>query len=860
MKHPLPTIYVATLIVLGALVGGSSAANAQGTDIGFVAAANPRIDGTPPDAETRILKLGMNIFQNEFISTSKIGSGQFIFLDQTTLTVSPGSEIVLDRYVFDAASGYGEIVLTLSKGVLRFIGGRITKSGEGVVITPHATIGIRGGIAAITVSEVDCPPLRQDCTRTSAILLAGASMTVKGESKTIVVTRSGGMVTVQSDAPASSDTAAATEPAATEAGEPEFSIATAEDIDGIFESTDTGGDGGATDPPDPVIVAAVASDSGLTEIGAEAPGAAEDPPISTGGEEAPQESLEDSTSNSGEGDDPIDDVQSDPEAAESEEVRDEIAEKIEELADTLGIAEEEAIEVVVAVMDASAASAQDSGVSEIAEAITEIGEEILELADTLGMTPAETTEVVVEVLSETPPPEGGGLSDIVDDISEFPVEPPVEPPPPQNNVAVIGGVSTGGVTEDASPTTLATGGALTISDADSGEDVFVVQASTVGSNGLGTFTLDAAGNWTYMADNFQEPIQFLALNATITDSFIATSLDGSASQLVTVTITGVFPSITQLFTGGYAAGRGQSTIPGPDSGPYVVRSLDGNSVIMGFDASSSTALAEFGQIDSIDSPDIVDITLNFGSGPPNDTFLDDNQFEMNEAEFETGLLTGQTQSISGFGGTDPDINGMQTAMVGTVSSAGLVGDMGIFPAGTDTTPEFLRWGWWEADYQFDDTNDSPGGVAPRSETISGTWVSGVRTDIAALGTSGEAQFDGLATAHVTETGGVSFVDGGRYLMTFDFGTRTGAATITGIAGATFVSSVSEAGAVAGNHFGGDLLDISTFTTVGSIDGSFFTGAGDPTAATGGAFDFTREISVGVTQTGAGIFAADKVTN
>jgi hypothetical protein len=144
--------------------------------------------------------------------------------------------------------------------------------------------------------------------------------------------------------------------------------------------------------------------------------------------------------------------------------------------------------------------------------------------------------------------------------------------------------------------------------------------------------------------------------------------------------------------------------------------------------------------------------------------------------------------------------------------------------------------------------------------MSGSWVTGVRSEISALGTSGEAQFDGLATAHVTDTGGASFDDGGRYLMTFDFGTRTGAATITGIAGTTFVSTVTEAGAVAGNHFGGDLLDISTFTNVGSIDGSFFTGAGDPTAATGGAFDFTREISGGVTQTGAGIFAADKVTD
>ncbi len=785
MTRPLPAISVATLIVLGALAGSSTFSSAQGVDIGFVAAANPRIDGTPPNAESRILKLGMNIFQNEYISTSEIGSGQFIFLDQTTLTVSPGSEIVLDKYVFDAASGYGEVVLTLSKGVLRFIGGRITKSGEGVVNTPHATIGIRGGIVAITVGEIDCPPLRQDCTRTTAVLLAGKSMTVKGESKTIVVTKSGGMVSIQSDAPAgsgseSSDTEtsepAASEPAASEPAtseptasepvtsepaivelsEPEFvGVATAEDINLIFDSTDTGGDGGTTQTIEPVIVAAAASTSGLTEVGAETPGAVDQQPISTEGEEAPPAIQEDSTTDGG----GSADERTDPATTEADQVADEIAEAIEELADDLGITEEEAIEVVVAILEASSG---DSDVSEIEEEIPLIGEEISELAETLGITDAEATEVVVEVLEETPPSEGGDLSDIIDDISEIP----------------------------------------------SLEDILLLATPII------------PPEWS--------------------------------------------PSvpITQVFTGGYAAGQGQSILASgilPD--PYVVRSADGNGVIMGFDAVSNAVFAEFGPLDSFGSADIFDITLNFGSGLPSGPTPDDNVFAISAPEFETGVLTGQAQSISGFSGQDPDISGIQTAMQGTVSSAGLVGDNGIFPAGTDTTPEFLRWGWWAANYQFAD--DDPGDFASRSEIISGTWVSGVRTDIAALGTSGEARFDGLATAHVTEVGGagpVSSVDGGRYLMTFDFGTRTGAATITGIAGTTFVSTITEAGAISGNHFGGALLDTSTFATVGSLDGSFFTGAGDPTAATGGAFDFTRQTSGGVTQTGAGIFAADKVTN
>jgi hypothetical protein len=755
MKRPLPTIYVATLIVLGALVGSSTATYAQGTDIGLVAAANPRIDGTPPNAEQRILKLGMNVFQNEFISTSDIGSGQFIFLDQTTLTVSPGSEIVLDRYVFDAASGYGEVALTLSKGVLRFIGGRITKSDEGVVNTPHATIGIRGGIAAITVGNAG----------TNAVLLAGESMTVTGATRTVVVTRTGGMVTVPAPSSESSDTTTAetatTETGAAELGEPIYEgVATPDDIGQIFDTGGIGGDGGTTQTIEPEIVTAVATTSGLTEVGAETPNAVEQQPISTEGEEEAPATQEESTTTT--------DVRTDPETTEIDEIEDDIEDAIEELADTLGITEEEAIELVTAVLDASSG---DSDVSDIEEAIPVIGEEIEELAETLGITDAEATELVTESLDETPPQEGGELSDIVDDISETLVEPPVVEPPVEP------------------------------------EDIFLLATPNI------------PATWS--------------------------------------------PSvpITHAFTGGYASGLGQSIINmgATASDPYVFRSPDSNGVIIGFDAVSNTVFAEFGPLDTLGSTDIFDITLNFGDGLSSGAFLDDNVFAIDTPELEAGVLTGQTQSISGLSGQDPDISGTQTAMQGAVVSSGLAGDGGIFPAGTDTTPQYLRWGWWSASYQFAD-NDTPGGFASRSEIIEGNWVSGVRSDIAALGTSGEAQFDGLAIAHVTETGGagpVTDVDGGRYLMTFDFGSRTGSASITGIAGTTFISTVSEAAAGPGNHFGGDLRDTSNFAVVGNIDGSFFTGAGDPTAATGGAFDFTRQITGGVTQTGAGIFAADK---
>src|SRR5205814_1282005 len=136
--------------------------------------------------------------------------------------------------------------------------------------------------------------------------------------------------------------------------------------------------------------------------------------------------------------------------------------------------------------------------------------------------------------------------------------------------AVIGGVATGAVTEDVAVTAgnIATSGALTISDADQGQANFTTQAGTAGSNGYGTFTLNAAGNWTYTADDSQTAIQQLGAGQSITDSFTAVSSDGSASQLVTVTIHGT--NDTPIVDLNGAAAGNDATVSFTEQAPLVV--------------------------------------------------------------------------------------------------------------------------------------------------------------------------------------------------------------------------------------------------------------------------------------------------
>ncbi|RWP72736.1 MAG: adhesin, partial [Mesorhizobium sp.] len=100
-----------------------------------------------------------------------------------------------------------------------------------------------------------------------------------------------------------------------------------------------------------------------------------------------------------------------------------------------------------------------------------------------------------------------------------------------NDAAVITGTSTANLTEtDAAQNT---GGTLSATDVDSSA-AFVVQTNVAGSNGYGTFSIDAAGVWTYTMNDAHD--EFVG-GTTYTDSITVATADGT-SQLITVSILG----------------------------------------------------------------------------------------------------------------------------------------------------------------------------------------------------------------------------------------------------------------------------------------------------------------------------------
>ena len=127
----------------------ASAASAQQVGVTSAASGDPR--GTPPSLPTRTLRVGIDVFGNERVVTGAADRAHLVFLDGSGLTVGASSDLVIDRFVFDQNRNAGDLAVSVTKGAFRFVGGAISKKSDVIIRTPSAHIGVRGGIATVTV-------------------------------------------------------------------------------------------------------------------------------------------------------------------------------------------------------------------------------------------------------------------------------------------------------------------------------------------------------------------------------------------------------------------------------------------------------------------------------------------------------------------------------------------------------------------------------------------------------------------------------------------------------------------------------------------------------------------------------------
>ena len=140
-------------LMIGGLALAAEAREPGGVGGDAVASTTKQAHGAAPQQAFRRAALDLKTFKAERVEATPIGAGQFLLLDQTSLTVWPDSDIVLDAYLYDPETATGEMTLSATRGVMRFIGGKISKTTDVIVTTPHTVIAIPGGLAQIEATS-----------------------------------------------------------------------------------------------------------------------------------------------------------------------------------------------------------------------------------------------------------------------------------------------------------------------------------------------------------------------------------------------------------------------------------------------------------------------------------------------------------------------------------------------------------------------------------------------------------------------------------------------------------------------------------------------------------------------------------
>ncbi len=172
MRPPSMRFFASALLTLAATVcAGPGWAQQR---VGVNAAVNTNAEGTPPGAVTRKLVIGQDVVHNEDIKTDAGGQTQILFLDGSSVSVGPNSDLLIDDFVYDPATGTGKMTLTAVQGAMRFVGGKLSKQPNAVTLhIGTATIGVRGGVFVADV---------QPGGKAEVIFIYGQAVTVSGQS------------------------------------------------------------------------------------------------------------------------------------------------------------------------------------------------------------------------------------------------------------------------------------------------------------------------------------------------------------------------------------------------------------------------------------------------------------------------------------------------------------------------------------------------------------------------------------------------------------------------------------------------------------------------------------------------------
>lgn len=127
---------------------------ALGAEVGMVKVAHGSV-AIERDGARMPAAVGTPLQASDVIVTGADGAAGITFIDNSLVSVGPGSVFAIDKYAFDTTTYAGEFQGTLSKGRLAAVSGKMVKQApESMKIrTPSAVMGVRGTEFVVQVDE-----------------------------------------------------------------------------------------------------------------------------------------------------------------------------------------------------------------------------------------------------------------------------------------------------------------------------------------------------------------------------------------------------------------------------------------------------------------------------------------------------------------------------------------------------------------------------------------------------------------------------------------------------------------------------------------------------------------------------------
>jgi hypothetical protein len=136
---------VIILIICALLVSATMAAALDNRPIGLVKTASGEASILREGRRLAALP-GSSLFLGDQLVTGRTGALGVILRDDTVLSLGPSSQTRIEHFAFDPAQGDLGMVLRVTRGLIEYLSGKISKLAPGSVRieTPVATLGIRG--------------------------------------------------------------------------------------------------------------------------------------------------------------------------------------------------------------------------------------------------------------------------------------------------------------------------------------------------------------------------------------------------------------------------------------------------------------------------------------------------------------------------------------------------------------------------------------------------------------------------------------------------------------------------------------------------------------------------------------------